>query len=227
MSLSIIITIPPFPEGAEMTPQQFLDHIQNSTFEQSGDGLVGQIGGSRPAEDEGVFFNTEDFTIEFWDSSLSKYRTATDVPVGCAIPDFSKPTADVPANFLVCDGSQILQASYPELYARLGDTWGTADAGKFRLPDMRGRVAVGTGTGSDDRGTYNAGAQSGINGVMESRQVGDYFGSEAIHAVARPIGGPGKSTKLRGASIINDNNQAKMASIQQPSAVCRWIIRYR
>jgi microcystin-dependent protein len=54
----------------------------------------------------------------------------------------------LPFGCLWCDGSQVSQQDYPDLYTLLGNTFGSADTGMFRLPDMRGRAAIGTGTGS-------------------------------------------------------------------------------
>jgi Phage Tail Collar Domain len=47
---------------------------------------------------------------------------------------------------LLCDGSQYPQASYPELYAAIGDIYGAASAGNFKVPDFRARFPVGVGT---------------------------------------------------------------------------------
>lgn len=55
---------------------------------------------------------------------------------------------DIPARCLECDGSQVSQAEYPELYAAIGDLYGEADPGYFRLPDLRGRVSLGAGEGA-------------------------------------------------------------------------------
>lgn len=52
-------------------------------------------------------------------------------------------------NWLECDGSEVLIATYPDLYIVIGDTYGTASADHFRLPDLRGRTPAGTGTGTD------------------------------------------------------------------------------
>jgi microcystin-dependent protein len=57
-----------------------------------------------------------------------------------------------PTGWLICDGSQVAQATYPALYGVIGTlynadylaTHGTAvSAGNFALPDMRARTAVG------------------------------------------------------------------------------------
>lgn len=41
-------------------------------------------------------------------------------------------------NYLLCDGREVSQASFPELYAYLGDTQGVAvDPANFKLPDYQ------------------------------------------------------------------------------------------
>jgi len=55
------------------------------------------------------------------------------------------PGSVAPVGWLMCDGSQQLQSSYPFLYAVIGDDFGSADSGYFRLPDMRDRSAIGAG----------------------------------------------------------------------------------
>lgn len=58
-----------------------------------------------------------------------------------------------PAGYLLCDGSQYLQTAYPDLYAAIGSTYGTADSGYFRVPDLRTRVPVGYQSGDSSFGT--------------------------------------------------------------------------
>lgn len=51
--------------------------------------------------------------------------------------------------FLACDGSAVSRTTYAALYALLGTTWGVGDGSTtFNLPDARGRVPMGAGTGS-------------------------------------------------------------------------------
>lgn len=50
-------------------------------------------------------------------------------------------------NWLVCDGSEVLIASYSDLYIVIGDTYGAASPDYFRLPDFRGRSLAGEGEG--------------------------------------------------------------------------------
>lgn len=50
-------------------------------------------------------------------------------------------------NWLACDGSEIAQADYPDLYNVIGNTYGSAGTGNFILPDLRGMAPSGAGTG--------------------------------------------------------------------------------
>lgn len=80
-----------------------------------------------------------------------------------------------PSGWLVCDGSAVSQATYPDLYAALGTTWGPDAGGNFTLPDLRGLSPLGAGTGSAVPG-------------LSARSVGDYGGSETHSLTAAETG---------------------------------------
>lgn len=51
--------------------------------------------------------------------------------------------------WIPCDGRAISRAEYPALFAAVGTTYGAGDgATTFNLPDLRGRAAIGSGTGT-------------------------------------------------------------------------------
>lgn len=54
---------------------------------------------------------------------------------------------NAPSGWLLCDGSQVSSNQYPDLFAVIGYTYG-GSGGNFNLPDLRGRVVVGTGSGT-------------------------------------------------------------------------------
>jgi microcystin-dependent protein len=66
-------------------------------------------------------------------------------------------------NFLLCDGSSYLRSDYPDLFAVIGSVFGSADSTHFNVPDLRGRTAVGAGTGPG----------------LSSRSLGASFGEES------------------------------------------------
>lgn len=69
----------------------------------------------------------------------------TYVPVG-AVEVFAGVT--LPDGWLLADGACLDEVTYDALFAVLGDTWGSCDFGDgFLLPDLRGRVVVGSGNG--------------------------------------------------------------------------------
>jgi microcystin-dependent protein len=69
---------------------------------------------------------------------------------------------NLPGFALWCDGAEIEQTDYPVLYGVLGNAWGSAAPGKFKLPDLRSRVPIGAGQG----------------GGLSAYAIGDYGGEE-------------------------------------------------
>lgn len=67
-----------------------------------------------------------------------------DVPVG-AILSFAGPASKIPAGWLPCDGRPLQKQQYPTLFNTVGTTYGGVATDRFNLPDLQGRVAVGTG----------------------------------------------------------------------------------
>jgi len=139
------------PEGFNGNLQELVDAIcdvvtvqlqqaEGETF------LTGQVGGTKPTEDVGIWIN--DGVIYVWDEDAVPpgYRpatTATDY-----IGDIRMAAhATAPTGYLVCDGTSYLQATYPDLFAVIGTAFG-GDATNFNVPDLRGRVPMGSGTGS-------------------------------------------------------------------------------
>ena len=61
----------------------------------------------------------------------------------------------VPEGYVLCDGSQVSIAEYPELYKAIGDKYNTAStkAGYISVPDLRGRFVVGYDPSNQDYNT--------------------------------------------------------------------------
>lgn len=92
--------------------------------------------------------------------------TGADLPIGTVI-DFAGAT--IPSDYLECDGSAISRTDYADLFAVLGTTWGAGDGSTtFNLPDLRGRVSIGAGTGTADGATAHALASAGGDERMQS-----------------------------------------------------------
>jgi microcystin-dependent protein len=65
------------------------------------------------------------------------------VPPG-AMMDFAGGTA--PAGWLLCNGASYLKTDFPALSSAIGNSWGGAGL-NFNVPDLRGRVPLGSGAG--------------------------------------------------------------------------------
>lgn len=85
------------------------------------------------------------------DQAVDQPRLATSVaeaiiPVGAVIPYAG---ATPPSGYLLCNGSAVSRSTYAALFTAIGTTWGAGDGSTtFNLPDLRGRAAIGAGTGT-------------------------------------------------------------------------------
>lgn len=75
--------------------------------------------------------------------------------------------ADEPINWLKCDGRAISRTDYADLFAVINTTYGVGDGtNTFNIPDLRGRMAIGSGTGTASGATAHAlGSKSGAETV--------------------------------------------------------------
>lgn len=56
--------------------------------------------------------------------------------------------AAAPTGWLLCQGQAVSRATYADLFAIIGTTYGEGDGSTtFNLPDMKGRTVIGSGTG--------------------------------------------------------------------------------
>ena len=92
-------------------------------------------------------------TTRGWEQFLSTPSGASIQFAGSAAPD----------GWLLCDGSDVSQTTYARLYAVIQSTYGTAadSTNDFKLPDLRGRVAVGVDGSAARLASNDALAESG------------------------------------------------------------------
>lgn len=76
---------------------------------------------------------------------------------------FAAPFA--PRNWQYCAGQLLAISTNTALFSLLGTTYGGNGQSTFGLPDLRGRVAVGTGAGGTAGITVIQGQMSGVNNV--------------------------------------------------------------
>jgi len=100
------------------------------------------------------------------DSLFAKVAT---VPVGTILP-FAGPIP--PIGYLLCDGAELLRSEYPTLYSVIGNVYVNGPlqgTGTFKLPDLRGRFALGIDTMNNGVEVPQASTQiSGLSGVISS-----------------------------------------------------------
>lgn len=105
-----------------------------------------------------------------------------------------------PLGALPCDGSLIEKATYPALYDAIGDAFGSGDSTHFRLPDMRGRVPIGTGSG----------------GGLTSRSMGDTGGEERHQLTTSEMPSHDHSVHAHSAPLVTG---VEVAPVSTPSLI--------
>jgi len=88
--------------------------------------------------------------------------------------------ATAPDGWLLCDGASYLRSNYPDLFNVIGTTYGAADSSHFNVPDLRGRVPIGAGTGTGG-GSSGTGLPTG-GSSLTAISLGTWKGAET-HAL--------------------------------------------
>jgi microcystin-dependent protein len=155
------------------------DHVDNTSAHDATGGVVGRTKSQiLTTKTINLADNTLTGTTAQFNTALSDADFATTallearVPVG-AVNMWVTGTA--PSGWLVCDGSEKSVADYPALSTVLSTTYGALTNGSggagtthFRLPDLRGRVPMGVGTGRTVADNANLTARS-FNSATFSR----------------------------------------------------------
>ena len=88
---------------------------------------------------------------------LTAHLSGIDIAIGAAGGGAGTPTGSIlffgsmtpPSGWLICSGAAVSRATYDDLFAVIGTTFGIGDGSTtFNLPDMLGRVPLGAGSGS-------------------------------------------------------------------------------
>jgi microcystin-dependent protein len=100
-------------------------------------------------------------------------------PVGTVI-SFAGPKANLPAGYLICDGTSYNTADYPNLFAAIATSWGSTSSATFNVPDMRGMFLRGQADGQSsdpDRTTRGTSKTGGASADAVGSYQGDVYGS--------------------------------------------------
>jgi len=125
--------------------------------------------------------------------TTAKLATVTQqflVPTG-GIVEFAGAAA--PTGWLICDGSAVSRATYSTLFSAIGTIWGSGDGSTtFNIPDRRGRVGVGAGTGSGLTSRSLAATGGEETHTLVTSEVPSH-----THDVWVPSGSGGSDTELQ------------------------------
>ncbi|MDZ4350160.1 MAG: phage tail protein [Xanthomonadaceae bacterium] len=152
-----------------------------------------------------------------------------------AAPDETGPMALIEAQgWMVCDGRQLRRSGYPALYAAIGDIYGPAQAGWFRLPDLRGAFlrGVDAGAGVDP----DAGNRHSPDGSATASGVGsiqcDAFQVHQHHyekAVAAGLSATGSAVYglTQPEATVNPTTGRVSTETRPRNVAVHYIIRYQ
>jgi len=127
----------------------------------------------------GTSQNSDEFILNRVSGTTGVFKISRDnlfdaiakIPTGMITP-FGGSSA--PTHWLLCDGTEYVIGTYPELYAVIGSSFGVATAGYFRTPDLRGRMPLGKdnmGGTSANRVTATAADSVGGFGGDENKVI--------------------------------------------------------
>lgn len=92
---------------------------------------------------ETVVTNNTDMLLVYQDNSLKRMQRGTllkgIIPPGAMLP-YASATPPSGTDFLLCDGSEVDQYEFANLYTVISDKYGSASTGKFKLPNLKAIV---------------------------------------------------------------------------------------
>jgi microcystin-dependent protein len=144
-------------------------------------------------------FNTALSDADFATTALLEAR----VPVG-AVNMWVTGTA--PSGWLLCQGQAVSRTTYSGLFSVLGTTYGAGDSSTtFNLPDLRGRVPMGAGTGAGG-GVTSTGFPTG-GAALTARTLGGFTGDERTpkHTHSNALTGTTSFASASHTHIVNND----------------------
>lgn len=154
-------------------------------------------------------YNFEEYGTESISDTVAAFRImfdhfCFDDLSGCRmigeIVAYAGSTAPV-TNWLPCDGASLLRSDYPNLFTVIGVTYGSVDSTHFNVPDLRGRVVLGVGTGSG-LSTYVLGATGGEEThTLTTAELASHTHVDAGHIHSEGTAAPAVGAAIAGVPI--------------------------
>lgn len=148
------------------------------------------------------------------------------LPVG-TIMQYAGSTA--PDGWLVCDGTSFDPATYADLFAVLGTTYG-GTSGAPLLPDFRGRAPIGVGTGSGLTARTLASKVGTETQALTTSQLPSHTHAFNRNTVSTFDVMPGSTTinvpSNLGGYITGSQGSGSAHNNMQPSLAVNFIIKY-
>ena len=146
-------------------------------------------------------------------------------------------TGTAPTGWLICDGSTKSTTTNPELanlYSVIGTTYGGTGASSFKLPDLRGRVPMGAGTGRNVADSANLATARTLGTKVSDSQTVTLTQAQTPsfnHEFQIAAGGGDGTTYFRGSSggystsFYYSHGSGEAHENTQPSTVINFIIK--
>lgn len=131
--------------------------------------------------------------------------TAAEINSWCPsgmIVDFGGAAA--PSGWLLCDGASYLRATYPDLFAAIGTTYGAADGTHFNVPDLRGRVPVGYAAAGGHADVSTLGNNDGVAAANRRAKHRHTAHAHTVHGAQVDPGGGSAFGALQTAAGTGD-----------------------
>ena len=175
----------------------------------------------------------------------TNYLKEHEVPTGAIMP-FAGSAA--PAGWLLCDGTAVSRTGYAALFAVTSTTYGVGNGSTtFNVPDIRGRLPLGSGTGSGltarSRGqsggaedhtileaelaTHNHGVGAHIHDLKSFAYDAPTTSSPSFHMINQIAGATGTITTegASGSTDTTDTGSDTPIDIMNPFLVVNYIIK--
>jgi microcystin-dependent protein len=125
------------------------------------------------------------------------------------------PKATAPSGYLLCDGTAVSRATYAELYAVTGDTYGAGNGSTtFNVPQLQGKTPQGY-----DGNTYNLAGTGGANTVtvsLTNNQSVNAVTSTATSNQAVTVTGSISNTSITTAQLASHSHNTNASRLNEP-----------